>query len=162
MAQDNKIKIRRGVNASLPAGATEAGELRYSTDSKELYIDDGVANVKIGGDPAGFPVSTATQTALDLKANLASPTFTGVVTLPAGQVVNGVTLKTDQTASKWLDGTGAYTTVTATAPDIALNLLAPSVDETITAGYSAYVSDYYEIADTKFLEIGDGAVFEIG
>lgn len=30
------------------------------------------------------PISTATQTALDLKANLASPTFTGTVTLPAG------------------------------------------------------------------------------
>jgi hypothetical protein len=31
---------------------------------------------------AGKPVSTAQQTALDLKANLAGPTFTGTVTLP--------------------------------------------------------------------------------
>jgi hypothetical protein len=33
---------------------------------------------------ASKPVSSATQTALDLKANLASPTFTGTVTLPVG------------------------------------------------------------------------------
>lgn len=46
--------------------------------------------------------------------------------------------------------------------DIAMSTLAPAVDETITAAYGAYVPDYYEIADTKFLEIGDGAVFEIG
>ena len=37
-------------------------------------------------------VSTATQTALDLKANLASPTFTGTVTLPAGTVTAGMIL----------------------------------------------------------------------
>jgi len=67
MPQVNKIKIRRGLNVNLPAGATEEGELRYSTDTKELYIDDGDTNVKIGGDPVGFPISTATQTALNLK-----------------------------------------------------------------------------------------------
>jgi hypothetical protein len=65
MAQDNKIKIRRGNNASIPAGATEAGELRYSIDTKELYIDDGSANVKIGGNPDDFPVSTAQATAIN-------------------------------------------------------------------------------------------------
>ena len=34
------------------------------------------------------PVSTFQQTALDLKANLASPTFTGTVTLPSGTVAS--------------------------------------------------------------------------
>lgn len=46
--------------------------------------------------------------------------------------------------------------------DIAMSTLAPAVDETITANYGAYVPEYYEIADTKFLECGDGAIFEIG
>lgn len=46
--------------------------------------------------------------------------------------------------------------------DIALSLMAPAVDETIAAGSSAYISGYYEIADTKILEIGNGSVFEIG
>ena len=40
--------------------------------------DVGLANVDNTSD-ANKPVSTATQTALDLKANLASPTFTGTV-----------------------------------------------------------------------------------
>ncbi len=39
------------------------------------------------------PVSTAQQTALDLKAPLASPTFTGTVTLPAStSLANGINL----------------------------------------------------------------------
>lgn len=54
------------------------------------------------------PVSTATQTALNLKANLASPTFTGTVTLPASQVVNGVTLTNAGAATNFLNATGAY------------------------------------------------------
>jgi hypothetical protein len=41
----------------------------------------GLSNVDNTSD-ANKPVSTATQTALDLKANLDSPTFTGTVSLP--------------------------------------------------------------------------------
>jgi hypothetical protein len=43
----------------------------------------GLGNVDNTSD-ANKPVSTAQQTALDLKANLASPTFTGTVTMPSG------------------------------------------------------------------------------
>ena len=50
--------------------------------------DVGLANVDNTTD-ANKPVSTATQTALDLKANLASPTFTGTVTIPAGASISG-------------------------------------------------------------------------
>jgi len=39
---------------------------------------------------ANKPVSTATQTALNLKANIASPTFTGTVTANSDAVVNGI------------------------------------------------------------------------
>jgi parallel beta-helix repeat protein len=48
------------------------------------------------------------------------------------------------------------------AGDIALTLKAPSNDQTITAGYSAYVSDLYEVASTFSLEVGLASVFEIG
>ena len=67
MPQDNKIKIRRGLDANLPDFNTEIGELRYSTDTKKLYIDDGTANRYIGGDVNAFPISTATQQALNNK-----------------------------------------------------------------------------------------------
>ncbi len=46
--------------------------------------DIGLGNVDNTSD-ADKPVSTAQQTALNLKANLASPTFTGTVVLPANQ-----------------------------------------------------------------------------
>ena len=49
--------------------------------------DVGLGNVDNTSD-ANKPVSTATQTALDLKAPLASPTFTGTVTLPSGTVTS--------------------------------------------------------------------------
>lgn len=67
MPQNNKIKIRRGLNANLPVGGTEAGELRYSTDTKELYIDDGAANVKVGSETATTGINAAQQSALDAK-----------------------------------------------------------------------------------------------
>jgi hypothetical protein len=44
--------------------------------------DIGLSNVE-NLTPAQMPISTATQTALNLKANLASPVFTGTVTLPS-------------------------------------------------------------------------------
>lgn len=43
-----------------------------------------------------------------LKAPLASPTFTGTVTLPAGQVVNGVTLTTGGGTTNFLRADGTY------------------------------------------------------
>lgn len=51
---------------------------------------------------------TGLQTALDLKAPLISPTFTGTVTLPALQAVNGVTLSVLQGTSNFLRGDGSY------------------------------------------------------
>jgi hypothetical protein len=53
--------------------------------------DVGLANVDNTTD-AGKPISTATQTALDLKAPLASPTFTGTLVLPS--TVNGPSVST--------------------------------------------------------------------
>jgi len=49
----------------------------------------GLGNVDNTSD-ANKPVSTATQTALDLKANLAGPTFTGNVTLPSTTSIGNV------------------------------------------------------------------------
>ena len=63
--------------------------------------DVGLANVDNTADTAK-PVSTAQQTALDLKANLASPTFTGTVaaaalTLSGDLTVNGTTTTINST-----------------------------------------------------------------
>lgn len=69
----------------------------------------GLGNVDNTSD-ADKPVSTAQATAIGLKANTASPTFTGTVTLPAGQVVNGVTLTTAGGTTDFLRADGTYAT----------------------------------------------------
>jgi hypothetical protein len=48
------------------------------------------------------------------------------------------------------------------SPDLVITKYAPALDQTITDGYCAYYSGYYEIANTKFLEIGNGSTLEIG
>ena len=62
--------------------------------------DVGLGSVDNTADTAK-PVSTAQQTALDLKANLASPTFTGTVTVPTpiGDTTAATKLYVDTTAS---------------------------------------------------------------
>ena len=74
--------------------------------------DVGLSNVNNTSD-ANKPISTATQSALDLKAPLASPTFTGTVTLPTGTVTSGMIL----------DGTIVNADINASAA-IALSKLA--------------------------------------
>ncbi len=74
MAQLNKIKIRRGLEANIPAGGTEEGELRYSSDTKRLYIDDGTNNVLLGTNEVATDMNIVVETAIDLKQN----SFTGI------------------------------------------------------------------------------------
>lgn len=214
--------------------------------------DVGLGNVDNTSD-VNKPVSTAQQTALNLKANIASPTFTGAVTLAndvwhlsgeakqrlhfggnsttylksgntsgiifefrnsadavymqitgtagAAQLVLAantvLTFNADtglgRTAVDQLeinngtlgqfrdlkvrdlllsgvvgasslatDGAGKIIAGVGGGGALAMTQLAPTADQTVTAGYSAYAVDYFEIPSTFFLEIGDGAVMEAG
>ena len=107
--------------------------------------DVGLANVDNTSD-ANKPVSTAAQTALDLKANLASPTFTGTVTLPTGTV----------TSSMILDGTIA----TADIADAAVTS-AKIANDTIAAvniAGDAVTSSKIASNAVETAKINDGAV----
>jgi len=80
------------------------------------------------------PVSTAQQAALDLKANLASPTFTGTV---AGVTSTHVGLGNVDNTS---DANKPVSTATQTALDLKLNSNSPSVDYYIAnSGSGAYL-----------------------
>ena len=68
----------------------------------------GLGNVDNTADTAK-PVSTAQQTALDLKANLASPTFTGTVTVPDNTIALG-TKTTGDYVQSLVAGTGVTLT----------------------------------------------------
>ncbi|MEN9907451.1 MAG: hypothetical protein RLZZ540_592, partial [Bacteroidota bacterium] len=65
----------------------------------------GLSNVDNTSD-ANKPVSTATQTALDLKAPLASPTFTGTVTA-SGTLTANTIVKSGGTSSQFLKADGS-------------------------------------------------------
>ncbi len=66
--------------------------------------DVGLGNVDNTSD-ANKPVSTAAQTALDLKAPLASPTFTGTVTLPSNTITTETIANNAVTSAKLADAT---------------------------------------------------------
>ncbi len=83
-----------------------------TVNSKALSSDITLTNTDVGAAAASHThaQSNITNLTTDLaaKAPLASPTFTGTVTLPAGQVVNGVTLTTSGGTSNFLRADGTY------------------------------------------------------
>jgi len=88
--------------------------------------DVGLANVDNTTD-ANKPVSTATQTALDLKAPLASPTFTGTV---SGVTATHVGLGNVDNTS---DANKPVSTATQTALDLKAPLASPTFTGTVNA-----------------------------
>ena len=97
--------------------------------------DVGLGNVDNTSD-ANKPVSTATQTALDLKADLASPTFTGTVTVPTP------TNNTDATTKAYVDSTASTTSGTAS---------------TALTNHEADTTNIHGIADTSILVTTTGS-----
>jgi hypothetical protein len=83
-----------------------------------VKADVGLANVDNTSD-ASKPVSTATQTALDLKAPLASPTFTGTVVLPSSITITTPTIASFTNAGhNHTNAAGGGTLTTAAISDI--------------------------------------------
>ena len=94
--------------------------------------DVGLGSVDNTADTAK-PVSTAQQTALDLKANLASPTFTGTVTIPTGASITAPSglVKGDVGLGN-VDNTADTAKPVSTAQQTALDLKAPLASPTFT------------------------------
>jgi hypothetical protein len=117
--------------------AAAAGDfLRHNGTSWVDYVltksDVGLSNVDNTADTAK-PVSTATQTALDLKAPLASPTFTGTV---SGITKTMVGLSNvDNTA----DSTKPVSTAQQAALDLKANLASPTFTGTVSGITAAMV-----------------------
>ena len=103
--------------------------------------DVGLGNVDNTSD-ANKPVSTATQTALDLKANLASPVFTSTVTVPT-LIVDGIEIDTTSAA------TGQVLKFNGTK-------FAPGTDDTTTPGALGSIDGHTDV--TISTPITDGQV----
>ncbi len=118
----------------------------------------GLANVDNTSD-IGKPISTATQTALDLKAsisvvdtslnlkaNLASPTFTGTV---GGITKSMVGLGNADNTS---DANKPISTATQTALDLKAALASPAFTGTPTAPSASYDNSSNQLATTGFVQ----------
>lgn len=93
------------------AGAwTNRTPAQFKTDLSLVKGDVGLGNVDNTAD-TGKPVSTAQQTALDLKADLAGPSFTGGVTV-AGKVIHTPVNLTDAAPVTTDASLGTYFRVT--------------------------------------------------
>ena len=115
------VRIARGTYSNLNSSVSDIqeGEIVYATDQDKLYVKEGSSLV-------------STQADVSTKANIASPTFTGTVTIPAGasiadigtsiQAFDADTAKTDVAQTFTAAQRGTITTLTSGAtvtPDFA-------------------------------------------
>ena len=112
--------------------------------------DVGLGNVDNTSD-ANKPVSTAQQTALDLKANLASPTFTGTVTVPTP------TNNTDASTKAYVDAAQSAAQVYADSLTVSLS----NITDGITADASEINILDGATLSTAELNILDGATLSV-
>jgi hypothetical protein len=103
--------------------------------AKTLLALENVSNLS----PANLPISTATQTALDLKAPLASPALTGVPTAPTAA---------DGTNSTQIASTGFVQSVIS----FKANLASPTFTGTPAAPTPATADDTTKIATTAYVK----------
>ena len=115
----------------------------------------GLSNVDNTSD-ANKPVSTAQQTALDLKANLASPTFSGTITVPESRITNTtISSSTSSGALQVIGGVGIGGSVNiggnthivgALTVDGSLNITGTVTRTDITS--RVYISEQVDISNT--------------
>jgi len=106
---------------------------------------------------ANKPVSTATQTALDLKAPLASPTFTGTVSGVTKAMVGLGSVDNTTDANK------PVSTATQTALDLKSNLASPTFTGTVTTndltvGGNLTVSGTTTSVNTETVTVDDNII----
>jgi len=115
------LRVARGTYSNLNSSVSDIqeGEICYATDQDKLYVKEGSSLV-------------STQADVTAKANIASPTFTGTVTIPSGasiadigstiQAFDADTAKTDVAQTFSAAQRGTITTLTDGAtvtPDFA-------------------------------------------
>ena len=89
---NQKIQLRRGAAADLPTGGTIEGEPRFTTDTEQLYIDSGTANVLIGGttDQTGWVTMAGTAAKDNSAVNADSITMSDANLRLVAKAVKGI------------------------------------------------------------------------
>jgi len=154
--QTNVHGIADTANLVTLAGVQTRTNKTITSPSGLVKADVGLGNVDNTSD-ADKPISDDTQAALDLKAPLASPTFTGTVTTPlstAGYV------KTNASGVLSSSAAVAQADVTGLTSDLALKapLASPALTGTPTAPTATAGTNTTQIATTAFVT---GAVADL-
>ena len=114
------LRLARGTYSNLNSSVSDIqeGELVYATDQDKLYVKEGSSLVSTQADVAA-------------KANIASPTFTGTVTIPSGasiadigstiQAFDADTAKTDVAQTYTAAQRGDITELSGTSFTLDLN-----------------------------------------
>jgi hypothetical protein len=139
----NATLANSGVVAGTYTKVTVDAKGRATVGASATKSDVGLSNVDNTSD-ANKPISTATQTALDLKSPINSPTFTGTV---GGITKSMVGLSNVDNTS---DANKPVSTATQTALNLKANLESPALTGTPTAPTAAAGTDTTQIATTAF------------
>jgi hypothetical protein len=114
------IRVARGTTSNLNSSISDIqeGEIVFSTDDNKLLVKEGSS-------------LTDTQANVAAKANIASPTFTGTVTIPAGasiadigstiQAYDADTAKTDVAQTYTAGQRAEITTLTSSSGSVAID-----------------------------------------
>jgi hypothetical protein len=97
---------------------------------------------------ASLPISTATQTALNLKANLASPTFTGTPTAPTPTTTTGIANKS------YVDGLDSGN-VKLTGPQVIAGVKTFTNDIVLNGGVLSFLG-------SSSLQTGNPSIYRLG
>ena len=141
---DNISTLTNNLNFIDAAGAPVQSVAGKTGTVTLVKGDVGLGNVDNTSD-ANKPVSTAQQTALNLKANLASPALTGIPTAPtAAQATN-----TTQVATTAF----VQSNLTASLLRAALGIPEYASDSLATAGGLAAGDVYYNTLSSKYTTV---------
>ncbi len=114
------IRVARGTTSNLNSSISDIqeGEIVFSTDDNKLLVKEGSS-------------LTDTQANVAAKANIASPTFTGTVTIPAGASIGDIgstiqaydadTAKTDVAQTYTAAQRAEVTTLTSSSGSVAID-----------------------------------------
>ena len=131
------IRVARGTTSNLNSSISDIqeGEIVFSTDDNKLLVKEGSS-------------LTDTQANVAAKANIASPTFTGTVTIPAGASIADIgstiqahdadTAKTDVAQTYTAGQRAEVTTLTSSSGSVAIDFAASNnfkltLSEAVTA-----------------------------
>ncbi len=146
------------------SGSAVADTNLYRSAVNTLKTD----NILLIGTPGTVALSAATIDGIQTLTNKTATSTTnnitakGLFSLTTTVDVSGSTAPTVGQALVATSGsTATWQAITATAPDLNQDNLSPSLNQSVTAGYSSVVVRSYKIASGKKLTIGLGARFRI-